>query len=183
MMKFVALALLLAVVGSDACHNSTGGCLPKGKYECLDGSFVTWAQRCDGKEDCKDGIDEFMCPRVKGTAHEMEEQASCGPQCACEATVTTVLSTSSYWVFATKAPVWGASSTSLMLGGTGTQAINTNGAWGCNPDSARTTSIVMIWYKKGSASGCVGNQRRRGFICCGRALACNCLASTTIRCG
>lgn len=171
-MKTVLIAIIAAllVAGSQAyCHNSTGACLHNGKFECLDGSFVTHAQRCDGVEDCKDGIDEFMCPKTAPGHHEVHEEASCGPSCACQVSTTVVLSAStSLFNFAVYSPTWGG----LM---TGTPVA---GRWGCNPSNQATASVSMTWYKKGSDT-CVGNHRRRGFICCGRQTACACTSGGT----
>jgi hypothetical protein len=46
----------------------------------------------------------------------------------------------------------------------------------------------MFWYKKGAwnsgTSVCVGNTRLRGFICCGRQVAClTCSGGSGARCG
>eukprot|EP00760_Papus_ankaliazontas_P001713 PhM_4_TR10576/c1_g2_i1/m.56783 len=163
----VALLVLIALVaGANACHNSTGACHHAGKYECLDGTKIAWAQRCDGHEDCADGMDEFMCPASAPGHHEVHEQASCGPKCACQVSETIVSSSSIFFNFATHAPTWG----DLM---TGTPV---NGLWGCNPDSSKTNSVTMLWYKKGSET-CKGNHRKHGFICCGRQKLCGCSAT------
>ena len=74
----ILLVAALMLAGCEACHNSTSACHHNGKFECLDGSMVTHAQRCDGVEDCKDGMDEFMCPRTAPGHHEVHEEASCG---------------------------------------------------------------------------------------------------------
>ena len=165
------------LAGCEACHNSTGACHHNGKFECLDGSMVTHAQRCNGVEDCKDGMDEFMCPRTAHGHHEVHEEASCGPSCACEVATTTVASTStSYFNFAVYAPTWG-----ILMTGTPVA-----GRWGCNPLNTKTSAVQMVWYKKGgvanAAGNCVGNTRKRGFICCGRQQACTCVAAGTARC-
>ena len=174
-MIFLVAALMLA--GCKACHNSTGACHHNGKFECLDGSMVTHAQRCNGVEDCKDGMDEFMCPRTAHGHHEVHEEASCGPSCACEVATTTVASTStSYFNFAVYAPTWG-----ILMTGTPVA-----GRWGCNPLNTKTSAVQMVWYKKGgvanAAGNCVGNTRKRGFICCGRQQACTCVVAGTARC-
>ena len=171
-MKVILIALGLLVAVSSACHNSTGACTRDGKYLCLDGSHVPWGQRCDGREDCADGMDEFLCPRTAPGHHEVHEQASCGPSCACQVSTTTVPSTATaYFAFASYAPTWG-----LLMSGT-----PVNGLWGCNTAAGKTSSITMIWYKKGSST-CVGNTRRRGFICCGRQSMCICTTPGTPRC-
>lgn len=167
----VLMALMAAIlVGAEAyCHNSTGTCLHNGKFECLDGSFVTHAQRCDGVEDCKDGIDEFMCPKTAPGHHEVHEEANCGPTCTCREHTTIVMNTNTnLFNFAVYAPTWD----SLM---TGTPL---NGRWGCNPLNTKTLSVTMKWYKKG-ASSCFNNRRERGFICCGRQTACACVTGVS----
>ena len=178
-MKTIMILLVAALMlaGCEACHNSTGACHHNGKFECLDGSMVTHAQRCNGVEDCKDGMDEFMCPRTAHGHHEVHEEASCGPSCACEVATTTVASTStSYFNFAVYAPTWG-----ILMTGTPVA-----GRWGCNPLNTKTSAVQMVWYKKGgvanAAGNCVGNTRKRGFICCGRQQACTCVAAGTARC-
>ena len=173
----IAIIVALLVAGSNAyCHNSTGACLHNGKFECLDGSFVTHAQRCDGVEDCKDGMDEFMCPKTAPGHHEVHEEASCGPSCFCQVDTTWVLSSSTnYFNFARYAPTWG-----ILMSGTPWQ-----GRWGCNPLTTKTASIGMTWYKKGggaTSTTCTGNTRRRGFICCGRQTSCNCVSGGGARC-
>lgn len=173
-MKSVLIVIIttLLLTGSQAyCHNSTGACLHNGKFECLDGSYVTHAQRCNGVEDCKDGIDEFMCPKTAPGHHEIHEEASCGPTCACQVATTTVQSTTTaLFNFAVYSPTW-----DLLMTGT-----PVNGRWGCNPDAAKTASVTMVWYKKGSTGTvCVGNHRKRGFICCGRQTACGCTGTGT----
>ena len=173
----ILLTAALMLVSCEACHNSTGACHHNGKFECLDGSMVTHAQRCNGVEDCKDGMDEFMCPRTAHGHHEVHEEASCGPSCACEVATTTVASTStSYFNFAVYAPTWG-----ILMTGTPVA-----GRWGCNPLNTKTSAVQMVWYKKGGVANaqgnCVGNTRKRGFICCGRQQACTCLAAGTARC-
>ena len=172
----IILVAALMLAGCEACHNSTGACHHNGKFECLDGSMVTHAQRCNGVEDCKDGMDEFMCPRTAHGHHEVHEEASCGPSCACEVATTTVASAStSYFNFAVYAPTWG-----ILMTGTPVA-----GRWGCNPLTTKTLSVQMVWYKKGGVAvngNCVGNTRKRGFICCGRQQACTCVTAGTARC-
>ena len=112
----ILLVATLMLAGCEACHNSTSACHHNGKFERLDGSMVTHAQRC--VEDCKDGMHEFMCPRAAPGHHE---EASCGPSCACTVDTTWVLS--DYFNFATYAPTVG-------------------GRWSCNPTGATLTNCA-----------------------------------------
>jgi hypothetical protein len=167
--------LLLIVFGivtasAHTCHNSTGACHHNGKYECADGSTVPWSKRCDDVEDCADGADEFLCPHRmgKGEAADMHELMNCGPTCACAGATVVVASTSPFFQQALYAPVWDGGAAGNLMTGT-----PVNGLWGCNTAAGKTVSVTMIWYRKGSVN-CVGNTRRGGFICCGRAIKCTC---------
>jgi len=159
---------------STTCLNNTGGCHLDGTFECLDGSKVSWKHRCDNKADCEDGMDEYLCGSRHGKGHEAHEQMSCGPTCACQVTTTTLMAGSTFWNQALSSPVWGG-----LLAGTPLPGTNT---YGCNKVGGKTLSVVIDAYKKGSST-CVGNVKRRGFLCCIRQTTCNCAGGTTgIRC-
>ena len=174
------IAILLACVslalGAIPCHNSTGACHHNGKYECADGSAVPWAKRCDGVEDCPEGGDEFSCP-----THGFKEQASCGPTCNCGVSVTDVVSTSPYYQMSLYAPQWDGGTRGNLMTGTPVR-----GMWGCNTVALKTSAVRMMWYKKGGSElatpACVGNTRRTGLVCCGRAIACICGTGLGTRC-
>jgi len=184
-MTLVILFLLaLAAVASPAhgyCLNNTGGCRTDGRFECLDGSTVPDTARCDDKADCEDGMDEFKCPRRlpsgnatgNTTDHEEHEQMSCGPTCACLVASQTVPSGGTFFNEALAAPIWGG-----LMAGTPTPATMT---WGCSKVAGKTASVVIEAYKKGSST-CVGNVRKRGFLCCIRQKTCNCGTGAGIRC-
>eukprot|EP00760_Papus_ankaliazontas_P001709 PhM_4_TR10576/c0_g1_i1/m.56780 len=106
----ILVIFVVAITSVDACHNSTGACHHQGYYICLDGSHVAWNKRCDGVEDCADGMDEFMCPAKDSHDgdNQMHAQASCGPSCHCLASTTLVTPSSPYWQFSIHAPVWDA---------------------------------------------------------------------------
>ena len=81
-------------------------------------------------------MDEFMCPRTAPGHHEVHQEASCGPSCACIVDTTWVLSANTnYFNFAIYAPTVG-------------------GRWGCNP---RPTGATLTNCARGTV-GC-GPQR------------------------
>ena len=44
-----------------------------GQFTCITGGCVPWLHKCDGKLDCKDGTDEFMCRKLLPIAsHTMQ---------------------------------------------------------------------------------------------------------------
>jgi len=156
-----AILLVAAATARPVCHNITGTCTEKG-FECVSGEVVTYAQRCNGVEDCSDGTDEFMCEhedhrplfeRTPEERHAFEQTSSC-VNCNCAATAYTVTSGSSAWW-----PYALVSRTDISLM-TGTPA--TYGGQPCNWKCA--TSIVIGFYRK--------NRICRGWLCCARQRQC-----------
>eukprot|EP00760_Papus_ankaliazontas_P038920 PhM_4_TR9416/c0_g1_i1/m.12579 len=175
LLLLVAVFAVATASAAGTCHNSTGACHYNGKYECADGSLVAWEKRCDGVEDCADGADEFVCPRHLGAGGDskakVHELMNCGPTCACAGSISIVASSSPFFQMALTAPIWDGGAAGNLMTGT-----PVNGLWGCNP--AKTTAVTMMWYRKGSEN-CVGNTRKGGFICCGRAIKCTCSSGTS----
>jgi hypothetical protein len=141
------------------CHNFTGTCLEHG-FVCANNEVVPHGQRCDGKEDCADGTDEFMCHHEDDTPlHRRSEeerhavqQASC-IRCTCQAAAYPVSFGQPWWQYALQSPAdWNG-----LMTGTGTY-----GGRVCDPTCAYT--IQMAFYRKTGVC--------RGWLCCARQRQC-----------